>query len=901
LFLSSAILCYNGTIMTTTQNWHSLDLNQVFKELKTDKNGLDSQIVATRLKEFGYNRLPREKKTTALEILVNQIKSPLVYVLLIAVVMSLFLGKVTDALVILAIVVINSLIGFFQENKANQAITKLKTFIHFQSKVWRDGKQTVVDTEEIVPGDVIVLEAGTKVSADCRLISSTNLVVDESVLTGESMPSSKNPGIFPVGVIPADRENMLFMGTAVVGGRGLAVVCGTGKNTELGQIAILVKETAEEQTPLQDKINRLARFLAVTILIIAVLLFVFGIWGGRDIVEMFLVSVAVAVAAIPEGLVVALTVILVIGTQKILKMGSLVRRLVAAETLGSTTVICSDKTGTLTEGKMRLVSVLTGGEDFKFGGVDNTNLPADVMLALEIGMLCNDSLNINPKKQLEHAKFVGDPTEVALVMAGMAIDLDQEQLNKKYPRVNEVPFASEKMYMATLHQGFRGHYGLLVKGAPEKILAMATTINIGNKKVKLTAAEREKLIKGFEKLTVQGLRLLGVAYREFADLPDDLELELKDLNFIGIMVLKDPLRNDAKDTIKLCIAAGIRPIIITGDHKLTALTIAREIGLAASEDLVLAGVDLDNLDDEAFAKTVKKVSVYARVEPRHKIRIVDELQRQGEVVAMAGDGVNDAPAIKSADIGIALGSGTDVAKETADIVLLNDNFSTIVEAVRGGRIIFDNIRKVILYLLFSSFSEVFLIGAAIIAGLPLPLLAVQILWVNIVQDSLPVFALAADSEEPGIMQEKPRGRKSVIFNTEMKVLILPVAFVVNLLVLAIVSYFYHLGREIEYIRTFSFMAIAVGSLFYIYSCRSRRQFIWHRNPLDNHYVNGAVLIGIILMLGAVYLPFLQKLLHTIPLAFGDWLILVSIGVLNLLAMEITKAIFRYKKSSREAV
>ncbi|MBI5622019.1 HAD-IC family P-type ATPase [Candidatus Falkowbacteria bacterium] len=884
--------------MTREILWHALTVQETLKQLNVDRGGLTSGEANKRLKKFGHNRLPAEKKLTGLQIILRQVKSPLVYILILAAVLSLLLNQLVDAAVIVVIVVINTVIGFIQENKANQAITRLQAVIQYQAKVIRAGAPTLVDTVAVVPGDIVMLEAGMKVPADCRLLEVNDLQVVEAALTGESDASVKSSSVVSADTVVADRENMAYMGTAVVRGKALAVAVATGRATEIGAIATLVKNTAEEITPLQEKIGRLARFIALSILLLTLTLFIIGLLRGRDPTEMFLVSVAVAVAAIPEGLVVALTVILVIGMQKILKKKALVRRLVAAETLGSTTVICSDKTGTLTEGAMRVVSVLADQEDFALGVRRRVDKISDAVdLALRIGMLCNDSFMLNPDEPNTPARFVGDPMEQALLMAGLSAELQPEQLTAAHRRVAEAPFSSEEMYMATVNENFVGAYGLLVKGAPEVLLARSAWWQQNGSKQALTAAQRQQLLSRFDALTSKGLRLLAVAYKPLTAKPVHHLTDLvNDLIFAGVMVLKDPLRSDARQTIALCRQAGIRPILITGDHRLTARSVAAEASIATGQESVLEGKDLDALGDAAFAQKVKTINVYARVEPRHKIRIVEELQRQGEVVAMAGDGVNDAPAIKAADIGIALGSGTDVAKETADIVLLDDNFATIVAAVRGGRVIFDNIKKVILYLLFSGFSEIILIGGAIVLDLPLPLLATQILWINIVQDSWPVFALSADPEERGIMAEAPSGRRQTIFDGQMKALIFFSGILTSAILFGIFYYFYQSGADIMALRTFIFASLAMTSLLYIYACRSLRSAIGSYNPFGNHYLNVSLLFGLFLLALAVYWPLLQRLLHTTALPWQDWLILLSIGLFNLLVIELTKKIFILKNN-----
>ncbi len=873
--------------MEHAKAWHHFTVAKTLQSLQTTAQGLSAAEAAARLKHYGANALPRRRRLTPLKILLNQVKSPLVWILFLAAAVSFALGEHVDALFIFIIVLINTVIGFIQENKANNALEKLQSIIHYQAQVIRDGRQQLVDTHQLVPGDIIALEAGNKVPADARLIDVHDVQVVEAALTGESSPSTKNtePTSADAGV--ADRENMVYMGTAIARGRAMAVVVGTGQQTEIGHIASLVQGGGEEETPLQYKLRKVAQWLAIMVGVLTTLLFTIGLLRGREAIEMFVISVAVAVAAIPEGLVVALTVILVIGMQKILRQQALVRRLIAAETLGGTTVICTDKTGTLTEGTMRVAKFVSAAGKV----TDQLEKPADgISLGLQAATLCNDSaIQTQPDGSQQ---LIGDTTEQAFLIAAEAIGMDYQQLRTDVPRVNEIPFNSEQKYMATLHAGFGTGRTLFVKGAPEVVLGMTGRIFDGKANKAMTATDQQRIAKQITALGQDGLRVLAVAYKPGVSARQKIAGALDDLVLIGLFALADPLRQDSKETIATAQRAGIRPVMITGDHLVTAISIAKQLGLPTGKTQVYEGSDLDALDERGFAAAVKRASVFARVEPRHKMRIVQQLQQQGEVVAMTGDGVNDAPALKAADIGVAVGSGTDVAKETADLVLLNDAFSTIVSAIRGGRAIFDNIRKVVLYLLSGGFSELILIAGAIIVGLPLPVLAVQILWVNIVEDGLPALALAADPEDPTVMQAKPRGRDVPIIDRNMTILIASIAIFSNLVLVSVFWWLYHQQvYSLEYIRTIMFIAIAIDSVFFVFACRSLRQPIWRYNPFANWYLNGAIMLNMVLMVAAVYAPFLQSVLGTVAIDWQAWVWLVGFGVFNVIVVEVTKQVY----------
>lgn len=878
--------------MPETPLWHNLSVNKVLEILKTSAKGLTEEEVKERRKKYGDNSLPEKKPVSKLTIFLFQFKSPLVYVLLIAAIISFFLKGRVDAFVILGAVFLNAIVGFIQENKAETAISNLKKMVIFKTVVLRNGNEEEIEVSAIVPGDIILLKAGDRIPTDLRLIEAQNLQVSEAILTGESIYSDKKTEPLDKGMGLADRENMGYLGTVVEKGTGKGVAVAIGEKTELGKIASLIKEAKEEKTPLQKQIVRFARVLLIIIVSICFSILILSLWQGRDFREMFVVSVAIAVAAIPEGLLVSITIALAVGMQKILKENALVRKLVAAETLGSATVICSDKTGTLTTGKMEVAHILSNFTDTR--------------LLLKIGSLCNDAAIENPQDELEEWKIIGDPLEKALLVSASQVDLHKMDLDREYPRLAEIPFDSEKKIMATLNEvkGSKGKdYLICVKGAPEIILEKSLYyLNKEGARHRLNSEEIKKIKLQYEELAAKGLRLVAVAYQEIKDLQKnlaggiELESQVANLIFLGVVALKDPLRPESKETIRICHQAGIRVIIVTGDHKLTTQTIAREIGLRAEKEDILLGEELDKLSDQKFEKIVKKINIYSRVEPRHKIRIVNALQAKGEVVAMTGDGVNDAPALKSADIGVALGSGVDIAKETSDLIILDDNFSTIVKAIKEGRIIFSNIRKVILYLMTSAFSEIILVAGSLFLGLPLPALAVQILWINLIVDTFPSLSLSFETEEEDLMRQKPKKKEESIFNTEIKTFIVIIGIITDLILLMAFWWLNKNFADLNYVRTIIFASLGVISLSLAFPLRNLSQPFWKINLFSNKLLIFSLFFGFLMVLLAIYLPSLQFILRTVALDLKAWGIIASLVFINIFLAEITKLFFIIKRA-----
>jgi len=698
-------------------------------------------------------------------------------------------------------------------------------------------------------------------------------------LTGEWLPAKKKGETLAKETDLADRDNMVYMGTTIEEGKGKMVVTATGISAEIGEVAEMVREAKEEKTPFQKRLANFSKLIGLVITFIALFIFIEGLLTGNTFLEMFTMAVAVAVAAIPEGLPVALTVILALGMQRILKKQGLVRKLLAAETLGSTSIIATDKTCTLTEGRMALAEVFYLDKRKKKQG-----------LILKIAALTNEAFIENPQAKPKDWQVRGRPTDRALLLAGIEAGFNRESIEKEEEVIYEMPFDPVRKYAATFTRGIRKkeRVNIYLVGAPEVLLGFSKIKPAGLKQVEGQLAD----------LTKKGYRVVGVAFKEIRNKKqkfNKLEERVKDIHFLGLIALHDPLRRDAKEAIHLCIQAGMRPIIVTGDHKLTARAIAQELGLPCKEKNLVQGQDLEQMTEKEFDKRLKEITVYARVEPKHKIRIVEAWQKKGEVVAMTGDGINDAPALKRADIGVALGSGTEVAKETSDLILLNDSFSIILAAVEEGRAILDNIRKVITYLLSDSFSEVILVGTALLAGFPLPISPVQILWVNLIEDGLPDIALAFESKEKDLMKQKPRKHNTSLLTQEMKAIIFIIGLITDLILLGLFFWLWQKNHDISYVRTMIFACLAIDSLFYVFSCKSLRRNLWHINPLSNRFLTVAVGVGFLMLFLAIYLPALQTLLKTVPLYLNDWLIILALGIIELILIEATKWYFIGKK------
>lgn len=883
--------------------WHSISAEEALEKLGSGPGGLSEQEAKKRLAEFGHNELPEEKPTSKIILFLRQFKNPLVYLLVVAGLITLFLKEYADTAIIFAAVFVNTIIGFFQENKTQNILAELKKIVKERAIVVRSGNQKEIDSSEVVQGDIIFFYLGDRIPADARLIRAHSLGINEASLTGEWIAAKKQAEKTPKDTPLADRDSMVYMGTLVEEGWGKAVVVETGHNTEIGKIASLVKETKEEKTPYQKKVAYFSGVLGSVILFLSAALFVLGVLTGKDVVEMLITSVAVAVAAIPEGLPAAVTVAFAFGMREILKKKGLVKELVAAEILGSTSVICTDKTGTLTEAKMQVAGIYAGARETLSDGhkYDASQIDGTSILALRIAVLVSNAFIENPEDDLHKWIVRGAPTDRAFLLAGIQAGLNKKELLTQYPEIDRIPFDPAWRYSATLHKSAEGENLLQIMGAPEVILKNSKYLE---KEGGQEAISEEKLIELNQKikeLTSRGARVLAAAYKSLPVSTSSLagqngkSGEISDLVFVGLLSLRDPLRREAKKAVKICESAGMKPIIVTGDHQLTARAIAEELGISIKDINVMEGRDLDKITDENFDKMVDKIKIYARVEPRHKIRIVQAWQRKGEVVAMTGDGVNDSPALKQANIGVALGSGTEAAKEASDLILLSDNFDIIITAVEEGRRIVDNVRKVITYLLEGSFTEILLIALSVVFRLPLPLLPGQILWNNLIVDTPPAMALTVEKKEKDVMSRKPEKLDQPLLTKEMKVYIFIVGLLTDLILFGLFLWLLRLGTELMLARSIIFAGLAIGSLFLVYACRDLRKNIWQYNPFSNFYLNLSVILGLLMLISALHLPFLQRLLKTVALGWREWFIIICIGLLNLFLIELAKMILYFRR------
>jgi len=855
-------------------NWHNLSWQEVVRKLDSDsEEGLSLKEVDNRKKKFGENTLPEKKPLSKLRIFWHQFKNPFIYILLIAGGVTLFLKDFTDSIVIFAAVIINSLVGFIQENKASESLRELRKAAILEAEVLREGNFKIINAKEIVPGDIIILNPGDKIPADARVIESQHLKVNEMVLTGEWLASEKIEKVLPERTHLIDRENMVFMGCLVESGKGKTIAVTTGLKTEIGKVAQMIKEIPEEKTPYQKKLIHFSSVMGIVIAGICSFIFIEGLIKGKEFIEMFTTSIALAVSAIPEGLPIAMTVILALGMQRVLKKKGLIRKLNSAETLGSTSIICTDKTGTLTEGRMKVNKIIP---------TEGQRIP----LIVKTVVLTAEAFVENPKEPIDKWIIRGRPTDKALLEIGIQygmIDLKKEMEKDK---LSEIPFSPINKFSAVLYKEKTKRF-LYVCGAPEVIF----------QKTQLSEEKKKELEKELQKLTEQGLRVVATAYRE-TDKSEDIIYEMKsladlchDLVFTGLIALSDPIRKEAKKAIELCRQAGIRTIIVTGDHRLTTKAVAQEIGFRVSENNILEGMDLDDLSDEEFQKILDDIYIYSRAEPKHKMRIIQAWQKKNEVIAMTGDGINDAPALKKADIGIALGSGTTVAKEVSDLILLDDSFSVIVTAVEQGRIIVDNIRKVIVYCFSNAFSEVVLVTASLFLGAPLPITAVQILWINLIEDGLPDISLSFEPKEDEIMKFKPRGQNFPLLTKEMKFIIVIIGLTTDFLFLGLFIWLWKQNLNIEYIRTFIFACLAFSTLLYSFSCKSLRKNLWQINPFSNKFLIGSVIFGVLMLLVAIYVPVFQNLLKTVPLGVFEWSIILGLSIIGVILVEASKYYF----------
>ena len=878
--------------------WHTLNVEEILKKLETSERGLTKTEAEKRLGEYGANELKRRKRASPLQIFLAQFKNIFVIMLLVAIIISVIIGwyeaqaaaephaeveTYVDAIAIGAIVILNAVVGFVQEYRSEKAMEAMEKLTTPRTRVLRGGRDIVIPAREVVPGDILLLETGDRIAADGRLLEVVELSTDEAILTGESSPVGKITSALATETPTADRKNMIFMGTHVTYGRGKTVVTSTGMNTQFGKIAEMVQMVEKEEIPLKLKLDRFARKLGIIVAIASVIILLLGLVRiGRIETQMLLTSVALAVSAVPEGLPAIVTVTLALGARELARRNAVIRRLASVETLGSTTVICSDKTGTLTKGEMTVRKIfvsnqmveVTGtgyepvGGFYRDGNSINTAEDPHLDLLLKIAVLCNNA-NYDGKN------VVGDPTEGALIVAAAKGRIQESEVEKQYPRVGEIPFSSERKRMTTIHDTPDGHPIAYMKGSPETVLQLCERAYLNGREMTLSKVMRDEILSKNEAMAGQALRVLGTAYKAIPELITEYDEESleNDLVFVGLIGMIDPPRQEAKDAVWLCERAGIKVVMITGDHKLTAVAVARELGMMKS-GFALIGEELDGISEEEFEKLVEEVSVYARVSPEHKLRIVRALKRKGHVVAMTGDGVNDAPALKQADIGVAMGiTGTDVTKEASDMVLADDNFATIVNAVEGGRIIYDNIRKFIRFLLALNFVELVLVGSFALIGLPLPLLPAMILWLNLVTDGPPAVALSMDPPAEDVMQRSPRSPKEGILHGMLR-FILAASLIQLVAEIGAFWWGFSVVGSVEKARTMVFMVACFYELVVVWNCRSESRNAFKVGFLTNKPLFIAVIISVFSTLAVIYVPTLQFMFQTVTLDLLDWGIVV---------------------------
>ncbi|MHB9019889.1 MAG: cation-translocating P-type ATPase [Minisyncoccota bacterium] len=854
----------------TEKSFWALPIHECLNILETSQEGLSEEEAKKRSYIFGLNAIPEKSKITKTKILLNQLKSPLIFILLIAGGVTLFLKDFTNASFIISAAFINCLLGFYQENKAETALSHLKTYIEKRTRILRDGHEYEIDAKELVPGDAIHISQGERIPCDARLIYTNNFIVDEATLTGESLPVQKNTEPVNFQAVLGDQKCMVFAGTLAVQGFANAIVSSIGKNTEIGKIASMIGEQ-DNKTPLQKDITNFSLKATIFLTIATLIVFLTGIYFGRSVFEMFLTSVAILVAAIPEGLPIAMTVILAVGVQRLVKKKGVIRKMLAAETLGNTTIILTDKTGTLTEAKMTLSNIQLFDKKF------------DEDEIIKIALLNTDVVIENPKESQEKWRIIGRPLETAVVIAAANNGIHLNKVKKEIKVNDFLPFNSSNKFSASIIE-YKGEEITTFFGAPDILL------KISNK----NPEEIKKINLEIDKMAYGGERVLGVAMKKIRQSAEQknksglFNEKFSGLTFLGTISFKDPIRHGVKETIHNIEQVGIKTIIVTGDHLGTAEATARELGFSIKKENVINGSELDSISDSELKKRLPDLKIVSRVSPEGKSRIVKAFQEIGEIVAMTGDGINDAPSLKQADIGIAMGSGSDVAKDTSELILLDNNFETIVSAIEEGRRIIENIRKAIIYVFLNLSDELILIGGSLIMGLALPLNALQILWVNFFADSFPAIAFAFENHFKYMLQKPIKNEK--IVNKEMGFLIIAVGLTTTFFLITSYYFLVKLGFDLELSKTFTFAAFGTYSLFSVFSIRNMKEGLFKYNPFSNTYLDGGILIGFVLMAIAIYLPFMQNLLKTTALPLNWLLGVLGIGIINIVLLEIGKYI-----------
>lgn len=863
--------------------WYTKELNQIFNELNARQGGLTEDEASKRLEKYGANNLKEKKKESLFIKFIKQFNDFMIIVLIIAAIISAIVAKTNgsgdyiDSIIIIAIVIFNAIMGLIQEEKAEKSLEALKKMSAPNAKVRRNGKIQEIEASQVVPGDVVILEAGNYVPADCRLIDSYNLQIEESSLTGETLPTSKQADvILNANTAIGDLKNMAFATTIVVNGHAEAVVVETGMNTKVGQIAGMIIENESPETPLQKKLGEVGKTLAITCMIICGLIFLIGIWKQIPITEMFMTSVGLAVAAIPEGLPAIVTIMLSIGVTKMAKKNSIIRKLPAVETLGCSSVICSDKTGTLTQNKMTVTQIRNA-----VGIVKND----DRRFILELGTMCTDTI--------ESQEVIGEATEVAITNAAVEMNLRKRDLYDQMQRINEISFDSKRKMMTTIHK-IGSKYRIITKGAPDVLIKRCNQY-YQNGRIEPIFSKRDALQEQNQMMAEDALRVIAIAYKDVEKLPREINSETieNELTFVGLIGMIDPPREGVKEAVKTCRKAGIKTVMITGDHLQTAKAIAKELRILRKGDLAINGETLEKMSQQELERDIMRYSVFARVSPEHKVRIVKAFQSTGAVVAMTGDGVNDAPALKNADIGIAMGKGgTDVAKNASDMVLTDDNFVTIVEAVKQGRNIYDNIKKAVHFLLATNIGEIVAIFVGLLLGIKSPLLAIQLLWVNLVTDSLPAIALGLEKAENNIMNRLPRNPRKSLFADGLWGKITTEGVMIGMLTLVAFSIGNNL-YSIEVGRTMAFLSLGILELVHSFNIKGEES-IFKTGLFENRYLVGAFVLGTLLQVVVVVISPLAQIFDVVPLNSVQWLMTVIISILPVVIVELQKKFNAYK-------
>ena len=863
--------------------WYKKSKNEILQELDVDeKNGLSSTEALRRLEKYGKNKLETKKKKTLFKQFLSQLKDVMIYILIIAAIISAFLGEISDALIILLVIIINAVIGVIQESKAEKALDALKELSTPKALVKRDGSLKEILSEDIVPGDIVIIDAGRYIPGDLRLIDTANLKIEESAFTGESVPSEKDASFLPDKEIPiGDQNNMAFMSTLATYGRGVGVVVGTGMNTEIGKIAKMIEQEENDETPLQKKLSELGKILGFLAVGICILIFIISFFQGRDLLEMFLTSISLAVAAIPEGLPAIVAIVLALGVQRMVKKNAIIRKLPAVETLGSVSIICSDKTGTLTQNKMTVTTVYTNDSYIKeseFNLNDNES-----KLLVDCMVLCNDATYSEKSK-------TGDPTEIALLESPFKLNILKEKLEKEFKRIDEIPFDSDRKLMTTVNLVDDKKARVFTKGALDSILSICNKISINGKLVDFSKEYKAKVLENSNIMSDKALRVLAFAYKDISKENIVLDFLEKDLVFIGIVGMIDPPRLEVKDSIKLCKSAGITPVMITGDHKNTAFAIANELGIAEDISQAITGHEIDRFKEEEFNEKIINYRVFARVSPEHKVKIVKAFKSHGNIVSMTGDGVNDAPSLKAADIGVAMGiTGTDVSKGASDMILTDDNFSTIVSAVEEGRKIYLNIKKSIVFLLSCNLGEILTLFTAILLNWNSPLQPIHILWVNLITDSFPALALGVDKTKEDVMNNPPRNPKESIFIKSDKIQLI----INGVLIGGITLFAFKLGERLYadsliHAQTMAFVVLSVSQLFLSLSLRSNTKSAFSLGIFSNKYLVYSILLGIFLQVIIISISFIANIFKVTPLLLYDWIVVILVSLIPFAINEILK-------------